>query len=671
MTAVETRYKLFGVAPTCTAEELHKAFLDRVFEAHPDRNADRIAEATRRTQALTSAYTELKAHHTALSNDTPDNITDREVYFTKEINGLKLTISGGSSFGVDLQDIRDRRDRFRDRWEDLQKNISDPIRALFLIHAACEAERFDAVTSLLQNKSLIDLASLLLINIEAGRACQTFIRWADFLWNTRRGKEAVQILEDAVASRRVQITKDDVDRSLPSIIDELQSFHYRWAQYADPTTGVKAAPEVRIEHLNRILELGFRFGYIYKFLAEAHHDLGDDEQARAYLTQSWEIDPCLSGAVRIARALGLSAPPKSDEPALISLISPKWTRLQQVPTESQIRQWEKDGRWDTIIRFSNPAEYSRALLPKARNALRLIAIFLGECDNYEGAAEALSIMLSSFYWDIRDAAVTSLAKIGDEDTLAFVEDLSAGVNWNEFSKERLKTSIAYLRARVSGKPDQAVKPASSDVLARALRAHERRQYGLARFLLEGVMTEINDGHPSYLEATVALARSCAEMNDTKAAIGRIEPVFTMLKNVGNRSIMTDIRDWLWNNVVFEEYAEERDDIYKWGLELDLALALSAKTPDDVLRPFRNLTRWLEVLGAAPTAHMIRELIRTEAPGTLYVDKHDRINYFRKVTLSEEMRNFLEEFDTRIRCRAVVKVKEVMGGERSIEHAGRH
>jgi hypothetical protein len=196
MTAIESLYKLFRVPPTCTGEELHKAFLDRVFEAHPDRNADRIDEATRRTQAFTSAYTELKARQTALSNDTPDNFTDREVYFTEEINGIKITIAVGASFGVDLQDIRDRRDRFRDRWEDLQKNISDPIRALLFIHAACEAERFDAVTSLLLNQSLIDLASLLLMNIEAWRACQTLVRWADFLWNADSGGSRPRIRDD-------------------------------------------------------------------------------------------------------------------------------------------------------------------------------------------------------------------------------------------------------------------------------------------------------------------------------------------------------------------------------------------------------------------------------------------------------------------------------------------
>jgi hypothetical protein len=389
------------------------------------------------------------------------------------------------------------------------------------------------------------------------------------------------------------------------------------------------------------------------------------------LSQAWQIDPNLAGAVRIGRALGLSAPRKSDVPALVSLISPKWTRPQQVPTESQIRQWVNDCRWDTIIEFSNPAEYSRAVLPKARGALRLIATSLGECDNHEGAAEALPIMLSSFYWDIRDAAVTSLAKIGDEDTLTFLEDLSAGVNWSSMSKERLKTSIAYLRARVSGKPNQGVKQESSDVLARALRAHDRRPYGLARFLLEGLITEIEDGHPSYLEATVALARSCAEMNDTKAALRVIKPAFTELAKNGNRSTMTGIRDWLWNDIVFEEYDEERDDIYKWGLELELSLALSATTPDEVLRPLREVTRWLELLGVGNTAKVLRDLIRTEAPGTLYVDKHDRLNYVRKVSLSEDLRRFLEKFETHIKSRAAGKVKEMMGSEHSIDHPGSH
>jgi hypothetical protein len=296
----------------------------------------------------------------------------------------------------------------------------------------------------------------------------TIIERANFLWDAGQRAEAIQILEDFIPSACADIAEDGsgqityVYRSwlLPAAIERLRSFHYACAQYADPATGVKAGPEARIKHLNRILELGFRFGYILKFLAEAYHDLGDDERAQAYLVQAWEVDPNLTGAVRISRSLGLSAPPKSltppnsDEPTLISLISPKWSHVKQVPTETQIHQWVNDSRWDLIIEFSNPADYARKILPKARSALRLIATCLGECDNNQNAREALCIMLSSFYWDIRDAAINSLSKIGDEDTLSFLTGLSAG---NSTWRERLRNAIAHLQSRVLGKVDGAMQ----------------------------------------------------------------------------------------------------------------------------------------------------------------------------------------------------------------------
>jgi hypothetical protein len=142
----------------------------------------------------------------------------------------------------------------------------------------------------------------------------TILERADLLWNAGRRKEAIQELEDYIPTAIVETSKDDdgqINHSyssqwLPDVINKLRTFHYACAQYADPATGLKATPEMRIAHLTRIIELGFRFGYILKFLAEAHHDLGDDEQARAYMTQAWEVEPNLAGALRISRALGLS-----------------------------------------------------------------------------------------------------------------------------------------------------------------------------------------------------------------------------------------------------------------------------------------------------------------------------------------------------------------------------
>jgi DnaJ domain len=251
MTATESLYELFRIPPTCTDDELRKAFIDRIFVAHPDRNPDQTEEATRVTQNLTSAYTQLMDSRSARSNGIEEMSNNRETDFTINFNS------------VSLKDIRDRRSQFRIRWEGLQKDKSNPMRALFFIHAAFEAERFDSVTSLLQNQRLIDLASLLLTLVDPWRGCQTLIRWANLLWSAKQGREAVQILEDVVASGRTQVTEDAVSNALRDVIEELRSFHYRWAQYADPRTGVKATAEVRIVHLNRILSLGFRFGYIF------------------------------------------------------------------------------------------------------------------------------------------------------------------------------------------------------------------------------------------------------------------------------------------------------------------------------------------------------------------------------------------------------------------------
>jgi DnaJ domain len=745
MSAIEGLYKLFQVPPTCTDDELHKAFLDRIFEVHPDRNPDQIEEATHNSQDLISAYGELMDRR---AEPTPGaNITNKQsgIHFTVEVDGVELDftidiIDIGVRSGTDLQDIVNRKSRFRQRWEDLQNNITDPMRALLLVHAAFEAERSESVKNLLLNHRLISMASLLLIrlpsqdevdvsqgpgesrlvvpavvvdptpdvaverpsqgvqrlvaalvkqpashrlpdrpegHVEVWSACQTLIRWADFLWNANRGREAVQILEDAVASGRAQIIEDGVatGRTFPEVIEELRGFHYRWAQYADPTTGIKATPKVRIAHLRRILELGFRFSYIFKFLAEAYHDLGDDEKARAYLSQAWQIDPNLAGAVRIGRALGLSAPRKSDVPTSVSLISPKWTHPQQVPTESQIRQWVNDYRWDTIIEFSNPAEYSRAVLPKARNVLRLITTSLGECNNHKGAAEALFTALDfRLYFDLREAAATSLSKIGDEQMLALMEEFSGRVDegrssWSRSSLPYLKNALGYLRARVGNRLSPVPKGEFASLLIYAKSEHDMENYGHARFLLEHLLTDMPEQHPSYLEATMLLARSCAQMNDTKAAVQTIKPVFNDLIKNGGRTAINDVGSWLWSHIVHEEYADIRDDIYKWGLEVELWLTLSATTPDEVLRPLRNLTRWLEILGAGRTVQMIRQLIRTEAPGTLYVDKHDRVAYVGKATLSDSMRRFLIDFDTRIWSAAVAKLKEIMGSPHSISHLG--
>jgi len=296
MGRLDELYRVFGVTPDCTDIELRRAYHATMLRHHPDRNPNRVGAATVKTQQLTTAYAELKEHRLAGSARAEQAEAGQQG--TGTVGDIEWTIRFSFSFdGVDVQDIASRKAEFREAWQNLRQHPTDPISALRLIHAAFRAERQDAVRDLLHNLVLIDSASLLLSFVGPDDASETLVRWARFLDQNQRTPAAVQILEDAFVSGR---------SSSSSVADELRRLHYAWAQYGDPTTGAKALPEVRIEHLNRILEIGFEYGYIYKLLAEAYHDIGDDEQARTHLKEAYRIDPQLSGAVRISRALGFA-----------------------------------------------------------------------------------------------------------------------------------------------------------------------------------------------------------------------------------------------------------------------------------------------------------------------------------------------------------------------------
>jgi curved DNA-binding protein CbpA len=319
---VESLYDLFGVSKTCTDEQLRKSFCQAIAEVHPDLNPQDVTQATAKTQEINAAYQALKRHRYKPRPDAADRSTSFDVSFK---------FSFGLNSGVDVDDIANRKDSFRQQWEKFRSHPTDPISALLLIHASFEVKQHNSVKELLLNPVLIDIASLLLTYIRSNRACSTLMRWADFLGAAARQSEAIQILEDAFATGLTE----------PIIKDELRSWHYRCARYADPTTGAKTLPNVRTAHLSRILELGFRICYVYKFLAESY-----DELARICLCQAYETDPNVSGAVRISRALGLPRVDKPTQPREApNANTPKWTHLEQIPSEMQIHEWVRASSW--------------------------------------------------------------------------------------------------------------------------------------------------------------------------------------------------------------------------------------------------------------------------------------------------------------------------------------
>jgi len=645
MASPDLLYNLFGVTPNCTEDELRRAYRRATLEHHPDRNPDRVAAATSRTQQLTAAYAELKrSRSTDLIQTEP---TSDAHMTTVTIGGTEWKIHFSFSFaGVDLQDIAARKTEFRKAWQRFRQDPTDPVPALRLIHAAFRAERPDAVKDLLLNSVLIDAASLLLSFVEIRDAYETLVKWAQFLQQSQEARSALQILEDAF----------EAADSPPSIAEELRRLHYAWAQYEDPTTGEKATPHVRIEHLSRILEIGCKYDYIYKLLAEAYHDLGDDVQARLHLREAYRINPQLSGAVRISRALGLAQqakPPKQKAPAEY-----KYSRPEHIPSPSEIRAWAQQQDWSSILAYADPSEYAPRILPRSRETLRQIASSLGSWCSDQSRQVLTELLRFTYYWDVSEAAMTSLSKIGDEHTVELLEQFTPTSSRAQANRE---TCLSYLRERMRTRLPSAER-STETLVAQAERAFENRDFGRARLLLENDMAGIQPSQLLYGKAVILLARSCAEMNDFRTSIELLKPILSTLPGRARHEIAGELLSWLWSDLVFSEYDSSRDADYVLALETQLELALTSETPDEALGSMRYLTRWLELLGIGETAQWIRQLIRTEAPGTRYVDEHERENYIRDVPLSEQMEAYVAALDRRVKSDAATKLRDVLNSQ---------
>lgn len=646
MDTIASLYERFGVPSSCSDSELSKAYRELLFVTHPDRNPD-DPDATLKTQRLTQAYAELKNYRSrAASGEQPD--------FTEW-----FAFSVQASFAVDVGRVAGIKTRFTASWEALQDQPTDPLRALRFIHAAFEAERGDSdfVVRLLVDPILIDLAATLLWDTTGAdqyARCATLSRWAGYLKSVGHVGAALQILEDAVES----------SLALPNLKDELRSHHYAAAQYPHPTTGVKPAPEPRIRHLRRIVELGYDLGYVHKMLAEAYHELGDDERARASLEYAYRIDPDLSGAVRITRALGLAAKARGHQTGLVAT-TPRWTRPEQIPEPRQIRLWAEQRDWNRVLDFSKPDDYSPRILPAARGTLRTVAVSLGNGGVAGIESALLGLLRFDYYWDVAQAAATALSKVGGANSLAALDQFRAKATGT--GESYLRNCLSYLRARLD-KSNALVGGDQSGLLAQARQEARLGNYGIVRFLLENLIIHMLREHPQFDEMTALWARSCAEMNDFETAVEIVRPVYAALRDGGHLETLDEIGQWLWNATLpFEKYHDGLDDHYQWALELNLSLVMSAATPDGVLGPLRSSTRWLERLNRGASANVIRDLIRTEAPGTLYVDGHNRENYLRPAVLTERMKSYLQTFDDRIKKEAVPKLKAVMGSQRWIQH----
>lgn len=528
MNSLESLYKFFNLQMDCLDDELRRAYHQLLFDNHPDLNPENIDEATKKTQQINEAYSKLKEYRLNPDRSSFEFPLDVKI-------GFKISFDFGK---VDKKDIARRKTAFRKAWDAFHKQPSDIFLALRLIHASFEAERYKEISELLINTIIIDASVLLLKIINRDSALKTLIRWADQLRSINLPELGVQILED------IYSTGEDRE----SLLDKLRSFHYGIAQGYQKNTKGKPDPHVRIKHLERILAIGFELDYVYKLLAEAYHDMGKDDDATEYLRNAYEINPELSGAVRISRALGFQ-PEKENKP---KKKRKKYTfsRPDQIPHPSQIREWANCDNWEQIFAYSNLALYSPRIIPKARSTIRQIAISLGDCPD-EKAKEYLIEFQSSIYWDVREASNESLERFGQKDKSLLTPDLP-----------------------------------TTDSL--------------------------------------------------------------------------EVEAKLWSQLLWEEYHPANDVGYLRALNILSARVETSNDPDELLGALQRLTRWFELIGLGEMAQWIRDLIRREAPGTRYVDSHDRVNFIREVQVSEHLERQVTPLLSKIQQTAPVRLADVLG-----------
>ena len=593
MTQEDDLYALFGLRSTCTDQELSTAFRGLIKANHPDLNPDRINEATRTTQNLLAAYDQIcssrEGPQDAIETSTPFGI----VYAEPE--------------WIDLQDIRERREAFRQAWQRFTRSPQGITHALRLIHAAARVYRLPLVVNLLNNPVLADSAMLLLNLAAPESASDTLIAWSQHLYDNGETDRAIQMVEDLFASAPVRT---------PQLSAQLSHLHYAAAQYENPKTGAKAAPEQRLTHLLRFEQLRPGEGWTYKLLAGAYHAVGRDTEARESLREAYRLSPDLSGVKRLSEALGVTPPPTAPRGVC------RFRRKSEVPSIEEACDWARQGDWDTLLYYSSPNDYEPSIQPAARDLLVQIASLLADCPLSQ-RNEALWAMTDfQRYGNVQHAAWKSLARCGDASTLAKLKNLKP-----DYHKPLLAHCIAYLQTRLEEASSDLHSADTKDIVGLARRVHAQRQYGVSRRLLETVIATLSMSHPDFGDVSLMMAECCAQMDDIPEALGWARPVRTLLRrSPARRQLAAQVCQWtltqFWTDARSARPVD-RDDDYIFALDTALELLTTAKTRNEFLAGVREVEGWLFATGDHHSIAWIRERMGHDLLLKWYAERPNR------------------------------------------------
>jgi len=648
---LKSLYKLFDLQPSCTDEELRRAYRKTLLIYHPDKNPFSIDEMTLKTQKLTSAYIEIKNKrknqnsNTKNTNEYENDLNNYNHYGFPSSEDVFNTMAG-------IPGIDEIKSNFKKLWEEYSKNTYDTILTLKMLHCAFQAERQNYFINLLLNHVLIDSASLLfsIVN-DNNKVSKTITKWSIILKDNKKPTEAIQILEDALKAVSPLLELDH----------ELCNQHYAWANYLDPITNSKPTPEVRLAHLLSLIEHGYKPAFIYKKIGDTYRELGNIEEAKIYHKEACRLNPNLSGAEIISKSIDHIIPSNFIKVGKKTISHYKYSSDSKIPSYYQIFKWKEENNWDAIIDSANVSDYSPRLVSSYRDLFSLLASTLGECKSKK-AIEALIKLQNFKYWDVSEAAIVSLSKIGDADTLAILNKYSPS---NQSVRNTLNKCISYLQARLQQSPGFTSKDSSVNI-ALAKRYYSKQNYGQARIVLEYLLSFTEDSDPLYIDAVLLLSGYCAEMSDLKVALDLITPILHKIPIKIRYKAITEVGGWLWSYLLTKKYAQIDDQYYFLALDINFELVQYSASLGDMLSFLWRLTRWLEILNEKATANWIRDLIRLEAPGTVFVDSYNREQYFKNVNKSPPLVKYLNDFRERIQILGPLKIRQFLHTHNSLK-----
>jgi hypothetical protein len=648
---IQKYYDALEIEAGCSDEELRQAYRRLMLAHHPDKHPNAIDVATARTQRISEAYYLLVRNRATQETET-------------EATGW------GISFAIPERDIlsgiRSTKAELRLAWQRYTEATDDPFAALKLIAAAATANRLRTVERLARDSTLIALAPALLQVLDGDRAADVLIAWSQLLTEVDEAGPAIQLLEDAFTEsvgrnghRPVPIGRDGETReSLPVRMRQLQErwegqqqsvyklkatlqdLHYRAAQgYLAPDGKRPSSPD-RLRHLERLVALGRDFGYVHKLMAEAAHDLGDDELAKKHLTRAYELEPQLSGAVKISRALGFPvAQTPGDKQA--PKASFRFREPGDIPPVRTVEKWAFNSEWEPLVEAATVSLYNPRILAKARATLRHGAYWLHRAGK-ERAETPLMLLCSCIYWDVRQAAMMSLARIGDSGTAKFLRRLPAE-SGNDVAMRQ--ESLEFLNARMRWAVSVALSVETLEELqatGRHLDCAAASQVWLGRNSLEGEQGQ---------RVALLHAGSSSALRMHEHSYHALKPMLGSLQDRLQEDAAAVIRDGIWSVAFGRPYEQELEEDYLLLTRTLFSRAAASDSIESCLASLHRITRWMEIIGDRQTGQWIRDLVRREAPGTGFANEHDRVNYVRAANWSprfaEQHAHVVEPFKQRI------------------------